>query len=106
MDALPSWPVAAGSLLVGFGVAQATGVRPLGGLVLVAGGAWCARRWHGDVGAGRAAGLVGFAFAAFVASHLLADTLGSWGAVLTVAAATGAAAYALADAPAGRALAA
>ncbi|MCW2996165.1 MAG: hypothetical protein JWQ18_3660, partial [Conexibacter sp.] len=27
----PTWPVAAGSLAAGFAVAQATGVRPLGG---------------------------------------------------------------------------
>src|SRR3954454_12673270 len=33
----PTWPVAAGSLALGFAVAQATGVRPLGGIVLAVG---------------------------------------------------------------------
>ena len=55
MDRLPTWPVAAGSLLIGFGVAQATGIRPLGGLVLVAGAAWCTVRWRRSAGAARAA---------------------------------------------------
>lgn len=102
MRSAPTWPVSAGTLLAGFAVAQATGVRPLGGLVLLAGGAWCARRWHAEVGAARSATLVGLAFAAFVASHLLADTLGAWGAVVAVCVVVAAATYVLADAPAGR----
>ena len=58
MDRLPTWPVAAGSLLLGFGVAQATGVRPLGGLVLVAAAAWCMLRWWRAAGVARAAVLL------------------------------------------------
>jgi len=46
--ALPTAPVAAGSLIAGYLVARETGVRPLGGAVLLAGGAWCAYRWHRD----------------------------------------------------------
>lgn len=98
MDALPTWPVAAGSLLAGFAVAQATGVRPLGGLVLLAGAGWCARRWLAHAGPGRTVALVGAYFAAFAVSHALADTLGAWGSVLTVSAVVGALAYLLADA--------
>jgi hypothetical protein len=104
MDRLPTWPIAAGSLMTGFAVAQTTGVRPLGGLVLLAGAGWCARRWRAEAGTGRAAALVALYLAAFVVSHLLADTLGAWGSVLVVSAATGAAAYALADAPGRRPL--
>lgn len=95
--ALPTWPVAAGSLVIGFGVAQATGVRPLGGIVLVAGAGWCALRWKEERGTGVAAALVAFYLAAFVASHLIADTLGTWGSVALVSALVGLAAWSLGD---------
>lgn len=94
---MPTWPIASGSLVAGFAVAQATGVRPLGGLVLVVAVAWCALRWRAAGGVGAAAGLVVLYVAAFAASHALADVLGTWGAVLAVAALTGAAAWAFAD---------
>lgn len=76
--------VAALSLVAGFGVAELTGVRALGGLVLVAALAWCAVRW-----ARRsvllAVALVVLYLGAFIGSHLLADALGAWPSVLTVA---------------------
>ncbi len=97
MRELPTWPVAAGSLVLGFVVAQATGVRPLGGLVLLAGAGWCALRWRERAGTGVAAALVALYLAAFVASHLIAGALGTWGAVALVAALVGLAAWALAD---------
>lgn len=98
-----TWPVASGSLLLGFAVAQLTGIRPLGGIVLVAGCAWCALRWlRGGRGAlARTAVLVAVYLGAFVLSHVVADTLGAWPAVLLAAAVTGLAVYALADARAG-----
>jgi hypothetical protein len=95
-------PVAAGSLVAGFAVAAATGVRPLGGLVLVAGTAWCAREWSRRRGTGLAAGLVGLQAVCFVASHVLAGTLGAWPSVALVASVSGVAAWALADRPASR----
>jgi hypothetical protein len=98
----PTWPVAAGSLIAGFAVAQATGVRPLGGVVLVAGAAWCALRWRERAGTARAAALVAVYLAAFAGSHVLADVIGAWPSVTVVAALTAGAAYALADARAGR----
>ena len=97
MQTLPTWPVAAGSLVLGFGVAQATGIRPLGGIVLIAGAGWCALRWRERAGTGVAAALVALYVAAFVASHLVADVLGTWGAVAFVAALVGLAAWAQAD---------
>ncbi len=100
MEKLPTWPVAAGSLALGFGVAQATGVRPLGGLVLLAGAGWCALRWREERGTGIAVALVALYLAAFVASHLIADALGAWGSVALVSALVGLAAWALADRPA------
>ena len=97
-----TWPVASGSLLLGFAVAQVTGVRPLGGIVLFAGCAWCALRWLGTVGVARTAALVLIYLASFVLSHVVAGALGAWPSVLLAAAITGIAAYVLADGPAGR----
>ncbi|HEV2060936.1 MAG TPA: hypothetical protein VGR11_16420 [Solirubrobacteraceae bacterium] len=95
-----TWPVASGSLLLGFAVAQLTGVRPLGGIVLVAGCGWCALRWLRGGGRGRyarTAALVILYVGGFAVSHVIADTLGAWPSVLLVAAVVGAATYALAD---------
>jgi hypothetical protein len=78
---------AAACLPAGFGVAVATGVRPLGGIVLlalavVAGNELRARLrlpWYGIV------------LVCFVVSHLLGHAIGAWGAVAVVTAvATGA----------------
>jgi len=102
LRSLPAWPVAAGSLILGFAVAQVTGVRPLGGLVLIAGAAWCAVSWRADAGPARAAALLALYAAGFVASHLLADMLGAWGAVLCVATLVALASATLADHAAGR----
>jgi hypothetical protein len=97
-----TWPVASGSLVVGFGVAQATGVRPLGGVVLALGAGWCALRWRRTVGTARTVGLVGLYVAGFAASHVIADTVGTWGSVFLVAALVGLAALVVADVPASR----
>ena len=99
-----TWPVASGSLLLGFAVAQATGIRPLGAIVLIAGCAWCALRWLRvrPAGGARAAALVVVYLGAFVLSHVVADSLGAWPSVLLAAAVTGLAVYALADSAIGR----
>ena len=94
---IPTWPIAAGSLVLGFAVAQATGIRPLGGIVLAAGLAWCAIRWRAAAGTPRAIALAALYLTAFAVSHILADAIGSWPAVLVSAAAVGVAAYAGAD---------
>jgi len=76
-------------LPVGFGVAAATGIRPLGGIVLL-GLALLAVRWAVSTPPRRIAWL-SVVLACFIASHLLADVTGAWGAVAIVAAvATGA----------------
>ncbi|MGD0455457.1 MAG: hypothetical protein ABSB69_17875 [Solirubrobacteraceae bacterium] len=98
MRALPTAPLAAGSLIAGYAVVAATGSRPLGGVVLAIGGLCCIRIWMQRHGARTAARLAGVGFAAFVASHVLALAVGAWPAVLIVAAATAAATWALADA--------
>jgi hypothetical protein len=80
---------AAACLPLGFGVAAATGVRPLGGLVLLV-LALLAGRWSGH-GIARQAAWYVVVLACFVASHLLADTTGAWGAVAIVTAVASAA---------------
>jgi hypothetical protein len=95
--AVPTAPIAAGSLVGGYLVARETGVRPLGGVVLAAGGAWCTRRWAQTSGPAAAVGLLGLYLAGFGASHPLAKRIGAWPSVLTVAAVSGGAAFAVSD---------
>lgn len=97
MNEPPTGPIAAGSLIVGYVVARETGVRPLGGAVLVAAGGWCARAWQRGVGPGTAALLLGIYAAGFAGSHPLAKRIGAWPAVFTAAGVSGAASWVLAD---------
>jgi hypothetical protein len=93
---MPAWPFALAVLPAGFAVAELTGVRALGGAVLVAGG--LATLWAARAAAPRRqAAWAGLTFAGFVVSHLLADALGSWPAVMGVAALAGAAGWVLLD---------
>ena len=96
---MPTWPVAAGSLVAGFAVADVTGVRPLGGAVLAVAVGWCALRWRREAGTGRTVALVALYAASFVGSHLIADAVGSWPAVLAAAALVGVATWSAVDAP-------
>lgn len=96
---LPTWPIAAGALLLGFGVAVATGVRPLGGVVLFLGALACGLRWRLLVGLPRAVALVGVFLVGFALAHPLGHALGAWPAVLLVAAVVGAVAWRVADRP-------
>ncbi len=98
MRPLPTAPVAAGTFVLGYAVVAATGSRTLGGVVLLIGGAWCARVWAQRHGTRTAATLLGVAFGAFVASHLLALAIGAWPSVLLVSAAVALAAWTRADA--------
>jgi hypothetical protein len=96
---IPTAPVAAGTLIAGYAVAAGSGSRPLGGVVLLAGGAWCVRAWLRRDGPRRASALAGAGVAAFVCSHVLALAIGPWPSVLVVSAAMAAAAWTLSDAP-------
>lgn len=93
---VPSAAVAAASLVAGYGVARATGVRPLGGVVLAAGWAVAAHHWQRK-GPAALAGLSVAYLAAFGLSHPLAKKIGAWPSVLTVAAADAALTWAIAD---------
>jgi hypothetical protein len=97
MTDLPTAPVAAGSLIVGYVVARESGVRPLGGAVLAAAGAWCARAWSRRAGPATATALLGIYAAGFAGSHPLAKRVGAWPAVLGAAATAGAASWLLVD---------
>ena len=83
---MPTAPVAAASLIAGFAIAVGTGSRPLGGLVLAAGGLWCIWMWRRRHGLRTAVifGCVGFG--AFAVSHLLGLAIGAWPSVLLIAA--------------------
>ena len=98
MRPIPTAPVAAGTLIIGYAVAAGTGSRPLGGVVLLAGGLWCVRAWSARHGARTAATLAAVSLAAFVVSHVLALAVGAWPSVLIVSALTAAAVWARADA--------
>lgn len=97
MRALPSSLVAALALIVGYAVAAGTGVRPLGGLVLLAGLALCWVLWTNRAGTTTAVTLVVAFGVAFAASHLLALAIGAWPSVLVVAALMAGLAWLLAD---------
>ena len=93
-------PVAVG-LAAGFGIAQATGIRALGGAVFVAGGLAAGWLWYRRRGAAVALGLGVAYVAAFVLAHVLALGVGwpAWLAVGTVTAAAAALAWWAADRP-------
>jgi len=82
---LPTAAVAAGSLVLGYAVADLTGLRWLGGLVLVAGVALCWPAWRRAAGTSGALVLTAVYAVGFIGSHLLAPTLGAWPSVLLVA---------------------
>ncbi len=96
--AIPTAPVAAGSLIAGYAVAVASGSRPLGGVVLLAGGLWCVREWLRRNDTRTALVLACVGLAAFAVSHVLALAIGAWPAVLSVAAAMAIVTWVRADA--------
>lgn len=88
--------VGALTLLVGFAVAQATGNRGLGGVVLVVGAAWCVWAWRRSPMRALVA-LVAFG-AAFVISHPLGTVIGAWPSVLLASLVAGVVAWLVAPA--------
>ncbi len=94
---LPTAPIAAAGLIAGYGVAVASGSRPLGGVVLAACGLLCVAIWLRRDGRRTAALLTGVGLFAFAFSHVLALAIGAWPAVLLVAAATAAACWRVSD---------
>lgn len=97
MRSFPTWPVAAASLILGFAVADVTGVRPIGGIVLFLGALWCGLRWRDAQGLPTALALVVLFLIAFALSHVLGDEIGAWPSVFLVSAVVGAAAWLAVD---------
>ena len=97
MRRIPTAPVAAASLIIGYAVAVGTGSRLLGGLVLLGGALWCIQTWMRRHGARTATTLAIVGLGAFVLSHLLALAVGAWPSVLIAAAAVAIVAWTQAD---------
>ncbi|MBB3676256.1 peptidoglycan/LPS O-acetylase OafA/YrhL [Modestobacter versicolor] len=97
----PSAVAVAVGLAAGFGVAQGTGVRALGGVVFAAGGLAAGWLWYRRRGAAVAAVLGAVYVVAFVLAHVLALGVGwpSWLAVGVVTAAAAVLSWVVADRP-------
>ena len=90
-------PIAATGLVAGFGVAVASGSRPLGGVVLAACGLACIAVWMRRDGRRITIQLTAAGLLAFALSHVLGLVIGAWPSVLVVAAATAALCWRLSD---------
>ncbi len=97
MARLPTAPIAATALIAGYGVAVATGSRPLGGLVLAVCGLVCVAISARRDGHRTAIALTLVGLLAFALSHVVALAIGAWPAVLLAAAVTFAACWRLSD---------
>ena len=98
-SAPPTWPVAGGSLVVGFVVAELSGVRALGGVVLLAALVWCWVLWARRRSVLVAVGLTAVYVAAFAVSHVIAGAVGAWLSVALVSAGVALVVFAVADRP-------
>jgi hypothetical protein len=94
---VPTAAITAGSLIGGWQLARRTGNRPLGGVVLAAGGVLAGREWAKRTSPAVTGALVATYLGAFGLSHPLARRIGGWPSVLVVSALTAAASYAAAD---------
>jgi len=90
-------PLVALGLLGGYLTARETGIRPLGGVLLGAAGAYAGRTWLVKRGGAVTAGLSALYVAGFGLSHPLAKKIGAWPAVLGVTAVSAAASWAAVD---------
>ena len=96
---IPSAVLVAVWLAAGFGVAQGTGVRALGGAIFLLGGLGAAWLWVQRRGWAVALGLGALYIGAFVLAHVLALGVGmaSWLAVALVTLVAAGTTYAVAD---------
>lgn len=90
-------PIAAVGLLAGFGVAVASGSRPLGGVVLAVCGLTCIVVWLRRDGGRTAAVLTLVGLVAFAVSHVLGHVIGAWPSVIVVSAACAGVCWRLSD---------
>lgn len=83
------------SLLVGFAAAQATELRWLGGIIVLAGAGWCVLREWRHTTAWRLGLVLVLGAVSFALAHVLAEGFGPWPSVVTSAAALAAATWVL-----------
>jgi hypothetical protein len=98
LDRIPTAPIAAAGLVAGFGVADATGSRPLGGVVLAACGLACIAVWLRRDPPRVTVELTAAGLVAFALSHVLGHVIGAWPSVLVVSAVTATLCWRLSDA--------
>ena len=98
---VPSAALVAVGLAVGFGVAQGTGIRALGGAVFAVAGLGAAWLWYRRCGVAAALGLAALYVGAFVLAHVLALAVGlpAWVAVSLVTVLAAGVTYGVADRP-------
>jgi hypothetical protein len=94
---LPTAPLAAAGLLGGYGVAVASGSRPLGGVVLAGFGLLCVIVWLRRDGGRTAAALTAVGLVVFALSHGLGLLMGGWAAVVVCALAAAAICWKVSD---------
>lgn len=99
LDRVPTAPLAAAGLILGFGVAVSSGSRPLGGVVMGAFGLGCMALWRARSGPRTMAWLTATGLLAFAASHGLGLLIGAWPSVLVCAAAVALACERFSDGP-------
>jgi hypothetical protein len=85
--------IASLALIVGFIVAQGSGQRWLGGVVLVAAAIWCSLQWRALAGSPRAVLAVGVYAVALAVSHPLSGVIGAWPSVAAVSVAAAVISY-------------
>jgi hypothetical protein len=96
-NAVATAPLIATGLIGGWQIARATGVRPIGGVVLAAAGVLAGRSWLVRKGPATTVALSAGYLGAFGLSHPLAKRIGGWPSVLIVTSAATAAAYYFGD---------
>jgi hypothetical protein len=97
LDRIATAPIAAAGLIAGFGVADATGSRPLGGVVLAGCGLACIAVWIRRDPPRVTVELTATGLVAFALSHVLGRVIGAWPSVLVVSAVTAALCWRLSD---------
>jgi hypothetical protein len=87
LERLPTAAMSAAGLICGYGVAVASGSRPVGGAVLAIFGITCIAAWLARDGRVTTVRLTVAGLIAFALSHALGLLIGAWPAVLITAAA-------------------
>lgn len=90
-------PLTVLGLVGGYLVARESGIRPLGGVLLGACGAFAGRTWLAKTGPASTALLSALYVGGFGLSHPLAKKIGAWPSVLAVSALSAGASWALCD---------